>query len=629
MENPEIRDGDGRRWTEMDGGGRRWTELCTSITDEEIKEMVAAVMANRKRRSRGTRANNLAAQEVADRWIGHMHQQPQRVKRFEATQAEAVLSAFGRGGSLTLVDACVQSNDLLPLVAATADARRTMEHLKDEITCLAERVGMIGFAIFSHGHVHDKMLPATIQSLGALDFIREVLKKEPADVAHLFALWAVSRERGTMGKNKLLSMQQEATSIITMGLIWAETVLGVTRAAMNYESYISKLVRGKGVGLVNWLEGVEFKRMSKQSAVGPLQNLLDSLKCGTTRWKVLMAGEKQRLIEQWDEMVENGDVEAPEKKSKARKAKAKKSPVLEDDSEEEEEEGGRDSEEEDEPRVRKAAAKSSCLHKAASKSKPVHKPPARADNDNDNDNDDNDDDVDDRHSRKAVPKSKPARRPSAHAATDDRRSRKAVPKKLARKPPACADDDDDDHRRSRKAAPKSKPTGKLSVQDKLRILVEEANSRARKRSGAGKAGKGAGSRAGKENTTKRKRKQRGDSEEERGGKEKRRKEAGGAKRKRGAEEETAEQAKKKMKRIAEEESVTPPRPVPRPLYSRKKATDAPATANEGAPAPSSPAPDRSPSPDLRSAEGARTMSPRTGTDGGASSTSTTKSNGSG
>ncbi|KAF8185875.1 hypothetical protein K438DRAFT_1485949, partial [Mycena galopus ATCC 62051] len=150
----------------------------------------------------------------------------------------------------------------------------------------------------------------------AMDFFREVLKRDPADVSHLFELWAVSRERGKAKKNKLLAMQQESTGIITTGL---QTILGVTKCAMNYESYIEKLVRGKGVGLVNWPDGVDFKCMSLQSAIGPLQTLLDSLKCSTTRWKRLTAAEKEKLIAQYEEMVGNGEI-AVKKKSRSRRS---------------------------------------------------------------------------------------------------------------------------------------------------------------------------------------------------------------------------------------------------------------------------------------------------------------------
>ncbi|KAJ7808471.1 hypothetical protein B0H14DRAFT_3482313 [Mycena olivaceomarginata] len=166
-----------------------------------------------------------------------------------------------------------------------------MDHLMMEIASLAKRVGMIGFAMFLHRHVHDKSLPVTIQSWGALDFFLEVLKRDPVDVSSLFELWAVTRERGKSNKNRLLTMQQEGTALITTGLhkfrfYWENTgrlmqgtekILGVTKCAMTYKGYIDKLVRGKGVGLVNWPEGVDFKCMSLQSVIGLLEKLLDSL----------------------------------------------------------------------------------------------------------------------------------------------------------------------------------------------------------------------------------------------------------------------------------------------------------------------------------------------------------------
>ncbi|KAF8183273.1 hypothetical protein K438DRAFT_1599756, partial [Mycena galopus ATCC 62051] len=188
--------------------------------------------------------------------------------------------------------------------------------------------------MFSRGHIHDKTVPVTIQSWGAMDFFPEVLKRDPTDISHLFELWTVSRERGKTKKNKLLGMQQECTAIITTGL---QTILGVTKCAMNYESYISKLVHGKGVGLINWPDGVDFKRMSLQSAVGPLQTLLDSLKCGTTRWKTLTAAEKQQLTAQFEEMVANGEVKVKEKQPrKTKPRKAKKRAIVEEDEEGEE-----------------------------------------------------------------------------------------------------------------------------------------------------------------------------------------------------------------------------------------------------------------------------------------------------
>ncbi|KAJ6525418.1 hypothetical protein DFH09DRAFT_1328938 [Mycena vulgaris] len=102
-------------------------------------------------------------------------------------------------------------------LAAGADARRTVERLMQEITALAERAGMLGFAMFTRGHLHDRTVPVTIESWGALDFFREVMKKDPADVSALFELWAVSRERGSTGADTLLGMQKECTAMIKSG----------------------------------------------------------------------------------------------------------------------------------------------------------------------------------------------------------------------------------------------------------------------------------------------------------------------------------------------------------------------------------------------------------------------------
>ncbi|KAJ7462184.1 hypothetical protein B0H11DRAFT_2241336 [Mycena galericulata] len=231
--------------------------LLDDFSDEEEEKMLKNILANRKLKHHGVRANNLAA---------------------------------------------------------AADARRTIANLIHEITALAERAGMVGFAMFSRGHVHDTTVPVTIESLGALDFFRQVLKKDPVDVSSLFELWAVQRERGNTGADTLLGMQKECTEMIKMGLV---TAAGKTKIAMNYDSYIKVLVQGQNLGLLGWPKGVEFKRMSKQSAIGPLRTLRDALKSGDCHWKVLTAGEKSRLVAQFKEMVERGEATEKVRKTKA------------------------------------------------------------------------------------------------------------------------------------------------------------------------------------------------------------------------------------------------------------------------------------------------------------------------
>ncbi|KAJ7867195.1 hypothetical protein B0H14DRAFT_3441892 [Mycena olivaceomarginata] len=81
--------------------------MLDGFTKEEEEEMVAGIREKRETKHRGARANNLAA---------------------------------------------------------SADAKRTVERLMEEITGLAERSGMIGFAMFTRGHVHDSSIPVTIES---------------------------------------------------------------------------------------------------------------------------------------------------------------------------------------------------------------------------------------------------------------------------------------------------------------------------------------------------------------------------------------------------------------------------------------------------------------------------------
>jgi hypothetical protein len=85
---------------------------------------------------------------------------------------------------------------------------------------------------------------------------------------------------------------------------------------MNYDNYIKAIVEGKNFGLVGWPRDVDFKRMSKQSAIGPLRTLRDALKAGTCRWAVLSASQKKKLLADFQVMVDEG--KATQKAAKPR-----------------------------------------------------------------------------------------------------------------------------------------------------------------------------------------------------------------------------------------------------------------------------------------------------------------------
>ncbi|KAJ7131815.1 hypothetical protein C8R43DRAFT_1133488 [Mycena crocata] len=227
--------------------------------------------------------------------------------------------------------------------AAKDDARQTMERLAKEIMALAERCGMMGFAFFTRGHIHDRTVPVSIESWGAMRFVREMLKKEPSDVQAMFELWAVNQLRGDTGSLTLQELQKECTQIITSGYL---AIINATKGAMNYENYIKAVVEKKGYGIVNWPKETPFKRMSLQSSIGPLRALHKVLKDGTCRWKKLTPDEKARILAQFEDMVEKGEyVEKVRKRSEKRKVVKGKGKAVEEEDEDDEDE------EEDGPRM--------------------------------------------------------------------------------------------------------------------------------------------------------------------------------------------------------------------------------------------------------------------------------------
>ena len=141
---------------------------------------------------------------------------------------------------------------------------------------------------------------------------------------------------GTTGADTLLSLQKECSNLIRSGLGKSGLLILCGRylmpnaaivtkkhnIAMNFENYITAIVRGRGVGLIGWPESVPFKRMSKQSTIGHVRCLRDELKAGTCRWKVLSKLEQDELAEKFRGMVERG-----ERSEKVRKVRSDKGQV--------------------------------------------------------------------------------------------------------------------------------------------------------------------------------------------------------------------------------------------------------------------------------------------------------------
>ncbi|KAF8189463.1 hypothetical protein K438DRAFT_1763680 [Mycena galopus ATCC 62051] len=180
--------------------------------------------------------------------------------------------------------------------AAAVDAKWTIDGVTREITDMATRNNMVGFAMFVKGDIHDTHVPAAIESLGALKFFTDVFHKDPADVLTLFELWSVTQKRGGAVPTTVAEFQKACGEKLRSGL---QLITGQTNITMNFERYIEVMVCGRGIGLVIWPRSVVFKRMSKQTCIGDLQRLYQDLVDGTCKWKA-------KIEEQFEELVRSG-----------------------------------------------------------------------------------------------------------------------------------------------------------------------------------------------------------------------------------------------------------------------------------------------------------------------------------
>ncbi|KAJ7204517.1 hypothetical protein C8J57DRAFT_1542244 [Mycena rebaudengoi] len=202
--------------------------------------------------------------------------------------------------------------------AAAKDAGRTMKALVDEITTLAERTNMVGFAMFTQGHMHDKSQPMSMQSWGALEFFSEVLKLDPLDVAHRFELWSISRGKVRPNPDSITEMRKWVTTKIDSGLQAIRP--RNKKIAMNYVDYTRAIVGTHGVHLSGWpYKKAPFKRMGELTQIGQVRAVRDALASGQCCWVVLSDEARDKMVEEYEEKVESGEIE--EKKCQGRSDK--------------------------------------------------------------------------------------------------------------------------------------------------------------------------------------------------------------------------------------------------------------------------------------------------------------------
>ncbi|KAJ7651891.1 hypothetical protein B0H17DRAFT_1215105 [Mycena rosella] len=204
--------------------------------------------------------------------------------------------------------------------AAAADAPFTIAMIAEEMTALAERTGMCGFAMFSRGHVHDITVPTQCQSWDAFNFFGEILQLDPQDVAAQFELLTIARDKGLTGVDTLRLMRKEVTKYIDNGLVDIEK----KNIRMNYVQYRKTIVLKPGVILKGYpLEGDPVNPTSIND-IDTIAKVRDALKSGECFWYVLSAQEKAAEREEYEQLVEDRVIEERTRKTRSNKKKPRK-----------------------------------------------------------------------------------------------------------------------------------------------------------------------------------------------------------------------------------------------------------------------------------------------------------------
>ncbi|KAJ7798414.1 hypothetical protein B0H14DRAFT_2617925 [Mycena olivaceomarginata] len=189
--------------------------------------------------------------------------------------------------------------------AAAADTKATLEALAREMSDLAEHTGMVGFAMFSQGHLHDHQGIYQMESHGAFQFFLDILRRDATDVGSLFELWCVNRAKRDNAEGTLGALQKQCGDSIRAGL---QLITGKPNLNMNFDNYIKAIVLKYKVGLLGWPSHIPFKRMGKQATIAHVHAIDEGLKDGSIVWAKLKKSQQEKLVAEFEEMVANGIV---------------------------------------------------------------------------------------------------------------------------------------------------------------------------------------------------------------------------------------------------------------------------------------------------------------------------------
>ncbi|KAG6809121.1 hypothetical protein H0H92_001477 [Tricholoma furcatifolium] len=240
--------------------------------------------------------------------------------------------------------------------AAAVNHHATLRHLESEVflqdqsSCttaanmdlqmgnLHERVGTVGFAFFSRGHINDSIIPGWIESQGALEFVKDVLETTPEELANKFELWACTKNH----KKKVETIGQvrvECVNLVSRGLRGSsctargndkaerciDEITGRSNITMRYENYEVDVVLKYGVVLKGWPSRIKFQSPAKITRLEDACILRDALLSGQCHWaKISNKKKKEREKERRDKLA-NGEI-APKQRKRRSDAGVKRGP---------------------------------------------------------------------------------------------------------------------------------------------------------------------------------------------------------------------------------------------------------------------------------------------------------------
>ncbi|KAF7967193.1 hypothetical protein HWV62_35594 [Athelia sp. TMB] len=194
--------------------------------------------------------------------------------------------------------------------AAARDFVCTTDNMIRELDNLAEHTGAYGFFFCTRGHVNDTSEPTWYSTHNSMQFVEDVLKLEPDNIAMRYKQWACSKEENLDERDTLGDLRKQCVKIILKGLRFIKNNRKLEMEYVNYE----KMVQVLKVALIGWPKTVKFASPSLIGTVGEMKVLRDNLKSGKCHWQKQTAAQ---LVARLTELEANGQTLTKKRKTRS------------------------------------------------------------------------------------------------------------------------------------------------------------------------------------------------------------------------------------------------------------------------------------------------------------------------